>query len=307
MENFDSIYYGLVISGNSSLTNISALERLSYVKMYIDIIDNQKLTSLAGLDNIDTVGSISLLNNESLQHLQNLNNLSRVTELHIENNPSLVSLSGLENLTYVGEDLKIFDNDLLADLQGLNGLKHIVSTLKIRYNDQLASLNGMENVDTIRGGISICDNSTLSSLESIANAYLDFILSIYNNPMLEVCHIHSICELLSGDPYSVNIYNNAPGCNSEEEVEELCLVQISDKNQLAGFTVYPIPTKNTLLISKSENIKIDHCLIRNQLGQIVATENPIDNKINVSQLRTGVYFIEIARNGKAHRIKFVKE
>lgn len=307
LENLDSIEYRLSISNNNSLTSLSALESLSYVNN-IEITENPSLLNLEGLDQLDTISRLFIIGNESLQSLSELINLKKIRILlHIENNQSLNNLSGLENLVFIGEDLKIFDNDLLTDLQGLNSLEHITGGLKIRYNDQLTSLDGLENLDTINDGLSIWDNNTLSSLESIENCFLNYGLSIYDNPLLEVCHINSICELLSGDPSYVNIYNNSPGCNSIEEVEELCLTQVSNDYSDPKFRIYPNPSKNTLFISITEDTKIDNPLIYNSLGQIVISQISIDNKIDISGLEQGLYIIELTSKGLKYRFKFIKE
>ncbi|MCD4732407.1 MAG: T9SS type A sorting domain-containing protein, partial [Bacteroidales bacterium] len=216
------------------------------------------------------------------------------TLLHIENNQSLQNLSGLENLTFVGEDLKIFNNDLLTDLQGLNSLEYITSVLKIRYNDQLTSLNGLENLDTINGGLSIWDNNVLSSLESISDCYLNFALGIHDNPLLEVCNINSICDFLSGNPSYVDIYNNSPGCNSIEEVEEACdTLGVVDFYEKSILLLHPNPAENEVLITGNNNIFINEINFYSSFGQKVLSIKQIENKIDISELKSGIYFINI--------------
>lgn len=283
LENLDSISLNLIIENNKSLTSLINLASLNYVRGAIIIKDNTSLLNLAGLENFDTVGLFNIVGNSSLEHLSNLSNLRRVkSEFMIENNQSLIDLSGLENVTFVGEDLKIFDNDLLTDLQGLNSLEHVTSVLKIRYNDQLTSLTGLESLDSINGGLSIWDNKVLSSLESISNCYINFSLSIYDNPLLEVCNTKSICEFLSNDPYYVSIYNNSPGCSSAEEIEQLCLAQVSKDYTEPVFRIYPNPSKDILNISNTDDIRIDNIFIYNSFGQVVHNQVLIDNKIDIS-------------------------
>jgi len=249
LENLDSVGLNLFIRNNKNLISIVQLESLSYVHGVIGIEENSSLTSLEGLGNFDTIRVLNIIGNESLEHLNDLSNLRVVlSEFLIEDNQSLSNLSGLESLIYAGEDVKIFDNDLLTDLNGLNNLQYIRSLLKIRYNDQLSSLDGLENLDSVGSGLSIWDNNILSSLESISNMQIEYALSIYGNPMLEVCNINSICEFLSGDPQYIEIYDNAPGCNTIEEVEiacdsSMCLlygITLSLQTQIDSFPInYP--------------------------------------------------------------------
>lgn len=308
LENFDSIGYALYIINNNSLTSLSAFESLTYVSGPVIIEENPSLTTLEGLNQLDTINYLTVIGNESLQSLSDLINLTRVESLlHIENNQSLSNLSGLDNVVYVGEDLKVFNNDLLTDLQGLNGLKYITSVLKIRYNDQLTSLNGLENLDTINGGLSIWDNNVLSSLESISNCYLNFSLGIHDNPLLEVCNINSICEFLLGNPNYVDIYNNSLGCNSAEEVEVHCTMQISKNHNEPSFKIYPIPAKNELIITNNDGYKIETVNIYNYLGKIVESQLPTENKIDITSLEQGIYIIELESDGFKCRYKILKE
>ena len=82
-------------------------------------IDDDNLTSLAGLENLISVGG----------------------DLEIENNDALTSLTGLDNLTSVDEYLRITYNDLLATCQAewraysSIGKSNIGGTIYIYGND----------------------------------------------------------------------------------------------------------------------------------------------------------------------------
>lgn len=305
LENLYSIGLNLLIRSNKNLTSIADLESLCYVQGVILIEESNSLLTLEGLEKLDTMKVLNIIGNESLEHLHNLSNLIRVTnEFLIENNQSLSNLSGLENLIYAGEDVKIFNNDLLTDLNGLNNLKYIVGLLKIRYNDQLSSLNGLENLDTINMGISINDNLILTSLESIVDSYINLAF-IHNNPMLEVCNINSICRIILNNPEDAEIYDNAPGCNSVEEVEDLCLVYQQEFYNESYLNLYPNPAYNEINIGGINPDRIDNLQIYNILSQSVIIENST-NKIDISNLKKGIYVIEVSSKGKIYRKKFIK-
>lgn len=305
LENIDSIGLNLIIYNNKSLVNISHLESLSYVKGVIIIEKNASLLTLEGLENFDTIRLLNIIENESLEHLHNLSNLKAVrTELLIENNQSINNLSGLENVTYVGEDLKIFDMDLLNDLQGLNNLAY-AQWLKVRYNDNLTSLDGLDKLDTIVG-LSINDNPKLFSMESIANTHINWFAHLEDNNLLDVCNIKSICELIAtADPDYVIIQDNAQGCNSVEEVQELCLLDIPNKNDVGLLEIYPNPTGKYLYITGIDHLSIDKVSIYNTYQQI-ALKDIKANKIDISNLKQGIYIIEVLNEGKIYRNKFIK-
>ena len=293
LENLDSIEYICEIRNNPSLSSIAALESLVFVPN-IFIEENPSLINLEGLNQLDTVSTLSIINNDSLQDLLALSNLKKIRGLlHIESAPLLQNLSGLENLTFVGEDLKIFDNDSLTNLQGLNNLAHIIGVLKVRYNDQLISLDGLENLDTIDSGISINDNMVLSSLEGISDCYFKFSLGIHDNPLLEICNIASICEFLSDDPQYTTIYNNAPGCNSPDEILASCALGVNNLPKNPGILLHPNPANREVSITGDEGIQIDEIIFYNSLGQKALCISHFDNTIDISELKSDIYFIHI--------------
>jgi hypothetical protein len=96
--------------------------------------------------------------------------------------------------------LEIWSNGVLENLSGLDNLILIGGRLGVGYNDTLTNLMGLNNID----GASINN------------------LRIVCNKLLSSCEVQSICDYLSSPNGTVEIYNNAPGCNSPEEVEEAC-------------------------------------------------------------------------------------
>lgn len=69
------------------------------------------------------------------------------------------------------------------------------------------------------------------------------------------------------------------------------------------FSIYPNPTTSILNIEVKEQTQIS---ILNILGEVVKTETINGaSKLDVSDLTTGVYFIQDSKSGKA--IKFIKE
>lgn len=107
-------------------TDLHLLEGYTTITGSLDIYDD-KMTSLAGLEGITTVGK----------------------DLYIINETHLTDLSGIENLTSVGGDLLISGNDDLTNLSGLGNLTSVGGDLYIKYNDVLMSLEmtGLQKVD----------------------------------------------------------------------------------------------------------------------------------------------------------------
>nr|NQU88899.1 hypothetical protein [Bacteroidota bacterium] len=117
-------------------------------------------------------------------------------------------LAGLDGLDSVGGNLEISNNEVLATLAALENLSSIAGTLIIGGEFELGTL----------GNPSLVSLAGLESIEpnSITN------LEISYNSSLSECHAQSICDFLVSPIGEIEIHDNAPGCNSQEEVIEAC-------------------------------------------------------------------------------------
>ena len=172
--------------------------------------------------------------------------------LFIIDNTSLSDLEGLEGLTSIEENLQIGwwdsgENPFLESLAGLNGLSSIGGNLSIQYNPILPNLSGLNAVEFVGGYLSIYNNSSMTTLTGLENIDAGSIsnLSIIYNHNLSECAVQSICDYLAGPNGTIDINDNAPGCNSQEEVEEACLTGIENpviQNSKFKIQNYPNPT-----------------------------------------------------------------
>ncbi|MBE0662662.1 MAG: T9SS type A sorting domain-containing protein [Bacteroidales bacterium] len=237
------------VNSNSALTNFTGLENLTSIGNNLTIGSNESLISLTGLENLTSIGNnLTIVGNEALVSLVGLEDLTHIDGyLHIESNDSLNNMEGLSNLVSIGGDMLLIKNFFLTNLNGLSNLSTIGGNLYLKQNhnmtdfsglialtavdggitifhhNKLTSLNGLENLTTA-GNISIYYNNKLTNLEGLANIDAGSInyLTISNNALLATCDIISICNYLASPADSVNIHDNAPGCNSREEVEAAC-------------------------------------------------------------------------------------
>ncbi len=113
------------------------------------------------------------------------------------------------------------------NLDSLNILTDIGGDLTI-YNTGLINLKGLENLQKINGTIRIMDNSLLTSLSGLENIDKSAVkdLFIHDNTSLAVCDFEWVCEYLSSPNGSVNIYQNAPGCENPPELASNCGIQL---------------------------------------------------------------------------------
>lgn len=212
----------------------------------------------------------------------------------IYNNYSLKSLSGLENLDKIGGHLWIITNPLITSLTGLEGLTSIDGTLFIWDNANLASLNGINNIDA--GSIGT--------------------LSVLRNPALSACEVQSVCNYLSNPNGTVEIHENASGCNSKEEVKGACAT-VSVENPLNaanGFNIYPNPSsgifKFEFYLKQPSGVSL---VVINNFGQMMATL--LDESLkpgeyhlswNTENLPAGIYYYKLKVGDQLKSGKIIK-
>lgn len=118
--------------------------------------------------------------------------------------------------------------------------------------------------------------------------------------------------LSENSDYSIQLANNdiwdpATGFNNLQQTvtleDILGVADVSDKNQ---FYVYPNPSSNFITIH-TNNYESEGVQFYNSLGQLVKETAVIKNeKIDVSGLNTGIYFIRLKNNPSA-TLKFIKQ
>jgi hypothetical protein len=303
----------LSINGNDALTSLTGLDNVTSIGGELSISGNDALTSLTGLDNVTSIGGgLWIINNDALTSLSGLDNLTSIGGcLRIWENAALMSLTGLENLTFIDVDLQIghyvplgsgSGNPSLTSLTGLDNVISIGGSLWIIGNHVLTSLTGLENVTSIGANLIIFDNDAITSLVGLDNidaASIDD-LEIYDNFSLSTCEVQSVCDYLASPGGDIEIHSNAPGCNSQQEVEEACdsIFSIGELNSEEKFTISPNPLESTSLIQYTLHQNSPVTLqILDLNGRVILTlidifQRPGDQKVlfKGNGLRPGINF-----------------
>ena len=272
---------------NPSLQNINALIKLEHIGGDLELYNNTSLISLEGLNNLESVGGDMLIGgNIQISDLHGLNNLGSIgASLLIDVNHSLNKLTGLDKLSSVGGSLGIYNNPSLSSLSGLNNLQDINGNLWIEKNEQIVNLSGLGNLGA----------------GSILN------LSISENSSLSSCEVKSICDYLQAPGGTVEIANNATGCNNRDEVEIDCEDISVDENTLESTVIlYPNPATDELNISAEGygSLKLG---IYSPAGQLLLHERSVNSPIDISGLRAGMYIVELTIEGRKIRRKLLVE
>ena len=300
----------LIIRYNDFLTSLNGLANLTTIIGELMIHHNNALTSLSGLANLTSIGGLLDISggNSALNSLTGLEGLTSIPgNLTIQYNVSLTNLTGLHNVTSIGGMLDIESNDSLTSLTGLEGMTSIAGDLGIYNNSTLTSLTGLNNLTSIRG-VWIIWNYALSSLTGLDNIDAGSIqgLYIHNNYTLSTCAVQSICDYLVSPNGTIDIHDNATGCNSQQEVEDSCAsIGIESLTPESSVTIYPNPTSTSITIKTPTTGTIN---IINSSGQQLLQQKITEpsTTINVNALPSGVYFVRMTNERTVELGKFIK-
>ncbi|MCD4695406.1 MAG: T9SS type A sorting domain-containing protein [Bacteroidales bacterium] len=319
--------------GNPALTSLTGLDGLTYIGSDLFIMDNENLSSLSGLENLTTIDSSLIIGriegapNSSLTSLAGLDNLETVGgNVEICRNSSLISLSGLDNLTFIGGDLTIARNSALTSLTGLENITSVPGNLSIGTNyivyplgnPSLTSLTGLNNVTSVVGDLIIIDNDSLTSLSGLDNidaGSIDELEITYNN-LLSTCEVQSVCDYLASPGGTIEIHDNATGCNSPEEVEEACdsIISINEIKLKDTFIISPNPLESSAIIEYTLHHNSHVTLkILNFSGRVVNIlvndfQQQGEQKVifNVIALPPGIYFCVLKTKEGIQTTKIIK-
>lgn len=289
LNSLTSIEKSLVIEFNDVLESISELNNLLFLSN-LEIRFNARLTHITGLENISAIDNITIKGNTLLVDITGLENLTHITGNLIFGgmetfplgevcyaNPSFRSFNGLNNVSSIDGDLVIIGNDSLQNLAGFESLTTIGGSLLIGnwycHNSSLQSLSGLDNLTYIGENLAMVANKKLTSISALENVLvIGGDIEITNNWFLNNCDIHSICKNLYRHTGTITIRQNAPGCNSIEEINKACGDQeyfdISFKNGSLTISPNPFSTSTTLKyeLQLPEQISLK---IYNQIGEQV--------------------------------------
>ena len=285
----------------SDITNLFGLNALNSIGKDLSISNQYNLINLSGLDSLHSIGgSLTFYRNEDLVTSEGLNALESIGGslrvgwggTWLPGGTSLQSLSGFENLQTVGGTIEIFQSGL-SNLQGLENLISIGGDVSITSNDILSSLYGIQNIAE-------------SSIENI---------DIAGNSNLSECDVQSICDYLASPNGSVEIYNNASGCNSPEEVDSICNVQgVFTTGYKQSITIYPNPVYDLAFLSFNIQSKspVEVC-IYNTTGICVKSwqfqnQQPGEKEfaLDLKKLNAGVYFCRVQIGNEMITKKIIK-
>jgi hypothetical protein len=275
-------------NGNLNIMNLQGLSCLVKIDGRLDIIGCNSIGELSGLNSLTEVGGSMEINS--------------CTELD--------NLSGLNSLTHVGGGFKIALNNILTSIEALESLTAINGDLSIVSNVTLHSLAGLNSLIVVPGSIYLSHNSYLTDITALQNINADSLqgfIAIMSNSNLSECAKQSVCAYIQTPGGLVFINNNAVGCNNLNEVQQDCLTSIETHSGQAEISLIPNPASSFIAIHIKEYIPIEEAIIYNHLGKKVLEKRPVNNMVDVSMLKPGIYFLEVVTKAWSGMTKFVKQ
>jgi hypothetical protein len=298
IDNFQTNYPGCTeIEGNVLIGSVNG---------------NLDIMNLEGLNSINKIlGRLEIIGCHAIGNLSGLNSLTQVGDnLLIADCTELDNLYGLNSLTQVNGSFILSGNNYLTTIQDLEFLTMVNGDLWIEFNQSLSSLSGLNNLTTVDSSLHISHNihlEDITALENINPYSIHKYLIIWYNDILSDCAIQSICDyLLKPDGLEVIHYNDV-GCNSPEEVQDHCLTSMQELQPIENLIVFPNPASDLITINVKESNPLEQAIIYNHLGQKVLEAKPVNYTVDVSGLRPGIYFIEVATKEWKGRSKLVKQ
>lgn len=290
-----------------NLTQLPNTPQLSIIHKDLNITGGQNsLINFEGLNGLLSIhGSFRFgIGSQSANYLlQSLNGLEMLTEvgltLEFRNLPTLSDIQALESLTSVGEQLRLRSLPLLTN-EGVT-LPNFASSGGIRIdNTGLTEMPEMPEFTSLIGDLFIDNNPMLSEISF--NEALDFSgqFTLTNNPEMNTCNSPSVCMLVDLSSGNV-IANNGTNCNSIDEVLTGCIVN-TDNVETSAWKCFQNHTGqltiNSEQVLSQARISLYDLQGKRQL-EMQININSGSNTLNIPQLASGVYLLQISTNDQS--------
>ena len=310
---FDSLRYcqGLQFSNLYLLKELPKFENLERVDGSLNVSDANQLNSISAFRNVKIVdGQLrlsSIIEMTSVDAFQNLDScLSSVIIVGVN---KLKTINGFQKLTYIDEVFDLFS----ASLEEINGFQSLTEIAGLKNQEvdsnqwinfqfqahKLKSIKDLSNLKRVRG-ISFRGNYELtdfSPLDNLDTSYVKYV-DMWGNLKLQTCNTKFLCAFLENKAKKAYLRDNAPGCNTREEILASCTTGTQEWHAtITANGVYPNPCPlNTTLWFEGWEADFDLTLY-NSMGSVVykgSQQNPVSMPVSVG----GMYFYKVQADGK---------
>ncbi len=291
----------LTVGSNYNLEEIN-LTNLNFVKEDVIFTENFNIKKI-DLPNLS--GEIKRLHFVHLFKLESINicKIEKTSSFDLAKN-SILNTICIDNLKDAG-DFSFTENDVLDNLDVLKNITTF-NSIWISQNNNLSNVDVFENITTLKS-LSIQRNPKLTNLNGFKNLLnLSGSLFIQNNSSLTDCS--SLCNLFNSQGFtSTNngISNNSSSCNTLKEIKEVCsTLSIEEGDLVTNFRIYPNPTEGK--ITFNYDLSNANYKIHDILGRSLKEEKTLSNSIDISEFKSGIYFLTVRKDNKIFAKTIVK-
>ncbi len=313
LQGFDSLKYcqGLQFSNLYLLKELPKFENLIRVDGPLYVKNANLLNSISAFKNVRIVTSqLRISSNIEMTSIDAFQNLDSCFTLIIEGANKLKTINGFQKLTYIDEVFDLFS----ASLEKINGFQSLTEIAGLKNQEvdsnqwinfqfqahKLKSIKDFSNLKRVRG-ISFRGNYELtdfSPLDNLDTSYVKYV-DIWGNPKLQTCNTKFLCSFLDNKAKKAYLRDNAPGCNTREEILATCITGTDEwHTTITANGVYPNPCPlNAPLRFEGWDADFDLTLY-NSLGSVVykgAQHNPVSLPVSIG----GMYFYKVKTAGKS--------
>jgi hypothetical protein len=257
----------------ADIYDLTALSRLQTVSGQLSIgplSGEGVLPSLDGLDQLRSVGALSVQNLPELDDLQGLGMLERAGNIDIRACSGLQDLLGLDTLREVRGRLRLANNAALASLSGLPALRELdelvidgnasltslrgapsqvtrLTALTVEHNRRLKTLDGADALASARN-LFVSDNAQLVRLGRFPRLRSLDLLEVADNPKLT--ELGEFPALAGSEVLELILRNNARllKLTGLEHVARAYNVSITGCNELTSLTGLELKEIRNLLV-----------------------------------------------------------
>jgi hypothetical protein len=297
-----SLLTALLLS-NLTIAQTTAIPDINFEKALIDlghdtgVPDGVVLTA-----NINTI-DILLLSSWQVDTTQKISDLTGIEDF-----------ANLDHLEFKGHHVANLDVSQNTALIWLRCDNNQLTSLDVSQNTALLYLycpyNQLTHLDVSQNIVLddlICNNNQLSSLnmKNGANSEIIF-LSTNNNPNLTCVDVDDLIYSNTNWTSNNNHFNIDPHTSFSTDCATIpcSTVGISEFN-LSSFSLYPNPATNQLSIDTE--LVINNLSIVDLTGKTITTTNQPTKLVDVSNLPSGIYFINVTTDENTITKKFVKQ
>lgn len=155
----------LLVFGTVVLPDLSGFQSLTHVDTYVEIRDNQAITSLTGLELVTSSPRITIRGNDELVDFTGLHEMASIRKLEIVGNAKIENMNGFTALLDIEDDLLIEENDALTSLDGFTILQSVGGNIFISTNPMLPTCVAQMFSDSVpdKGGATVCNNNLVDN------------------------------------------------------------------------------------------------------------------------------------------------